>query len=170
MIKSVSYFCAIFERKFHVDDKSEPIVEKREVYLPTKTLEIDRSTDMIDHFQKDIVNYITKKAEDVMIEGSGFALSEIKHLHVQVFKYEPLNASGYIELPKILKKKMRNKKFRKTQKTTSVSSGRFWQHYIMKKLVKIRFLMDQNERIYTIQIVYKFLHDYIVEMNISMLL
>lgn len=58
-----------------------------------------------EHFQSEIINKVVKKVDEVMVEGSGFTLSKIDLLRVQIFKYEPLRGSGFIELPKILKNK-----------------------------------------------------------------
>lgn len=95
LVKTTSYFCAEFERSFHVDgdDDHDIVTEKREVHIPTKNREINSTTDLREHFRKDIINHIMQKVEDVMIEGSGFKLSKIEHLLVQIFKYEPLRVA-----------------------------------------------------------------------------
>lgn len=105
LIKTVSYFSAEFERSFHIDGQSDPLLEKREIHIPTKAREINPSTDLSEYYQNDIINYMIKKVDEVMIEGSGFTLSKIKQLRVQIFKYEPLAGSGSIELPTSIKKK-----------------------------------------------------------------
>lgn len=56
-------------------------------------------------YLSDIVSYVNKKVDDVMVEGSGFTLSRIIRLTVQIFKHEPLRGSGFISLPKSLKNK-----------------------------------------------------------------
>lgn len=105
LIKTVSYFNAEFERSFHVDHQSDVLTEKRDIHIPTKNHVISSSTDLHDHFLNHVFNYIVRKVDEVLIEGSGFTLSRIEHLHVQIFKYEPLRGSGDIELPKKLKNK-----------------------------------------------------------------
>lgn len=105
LIKTISYFSAEFERSFHVDDDSDPITEKREIHIPTKNSEINSTTDLRAHFQNDIIDHMVKQVDEVMVEGSGFTLSKIKQLRVQIFKYEPLRGFGYIKLPKMLKNK-----------------------------------------------------------------
>lgn len=105
LIKTVSYFNAEFERSFHVDDESEVLTEKRDVHIPTKNCDINLSTNLREHFLSDVMHHIIKKVDEVLVEGSGFTLSEIKHLRVQIFKHEPLRGSGYIETPKQLKGK-----------------------------------------------------------------
>lgn len=44
LIKTISYFSAEFERAFHIDDQSESVIEKRDIYIPSKIREIDSST------------------------------------------------------------------------------------------------------------------------------
>lgn len=105
LIKTVSYFSAEFERSFHVDDDNDVLTEKREIHIPTKKREINSTTDLREHFQNDIINHVVRQVDEVMIEGSGFTLSRIDQLRVQIFKYEPLRGSGFIELPKMLKHK-----------------------------------------------------------------
>lgn len=105
LIKTISYFCAEFERSFHIDDSSEALSEKREIHIPTKNHEINSATDLREHFQNNIINYIVRKVDEALVEGSGFTLSRIEQLTVQIFKHEPLRGSGFIELPRVLKGK-----------------------------------------------------------------
>lgn len=104
LIKTVSYFNAEFERSFYVDGvESNVLSEKRDIHIPTKSYVISTTTNLREHFLNGIISYIVRKVDEVLIEGSGFTLSRIDHLRVQIFKYEPLRGSGYIELPKQLK-------------------------------------------------------------------
>lgn len=105
MIKTMSYFTAEFERSFEVREQTDLLFEKRKIYIPTKMREIDSQTDMKEHFKNDIIDYVVRKVDEVMLEGSGFSLCKIEQLKVQVFKYQPLRGSHFIELPKILKNK-----------------------------------------------------------------
>lgn len=105
LIKSVCYFSAEFERGFKNDEKSDILLEKRTVYIPTKMKPLSLNTDWEAHFQNDIIDYVRQKVEDVMVEGSGFTLSRIDSLTVQIFKHEPFRGAGYIELPKSIKGK-----------------------------------------------------------------
>lgn len=106
LIKTVSYFTAEFERSFHIDELSDVLSEKREIHIPSKNHEISSTSDLRDHFRNDIINSVVQKVDEAMVEGSGFTLSTINHLLVQIFKYEPLRGSGNnIELPKKLKNK-----------------------------------------------------------------
>lgn len=105
MIKTIAYFSADFERAFKIDEQSEPLFEKRLIYIPTKMKEIDLTTNISEYFQNDIINYLKKKVDEAMVEGSGFTLGKINKLTIQIFKYEPLRGSGFVELPKKLKQK-----------------------------------------------------------------
>lgn len=108
MIKTLSYFTAEFERAFQSDEHSDPIFEKRTVHIPTIVKEIDRNTNMNVHFQRDIITHVKRKVDEVMLEGSGFTLSKIERLTVQIFKYEPLRGSCSLKLPTILQKKSKS--------------------------------------------------------------
>lgn len=105
LIKTLSYFSAEFERSFHIDEDSDVLFEKREIHIPTIVRIINTTTDLREHYQKDIIEHIVKKVQEVMVEGSGFTLSRINQLRVQICKYEPLRGAGLIELPKALKNK-----------------------------------------------------------------
>lgn len=134
MIKTVCYLSADFERAFVSDDQSDPLFEKRLIYIPTKVKEINTSTNLSEYFQTDVIDYVKRKVDEVLVEGSGFTLSKIEKLTVQIFKYEPLQGSGDIELPKILKNKhaIINLKIH----VRNASSGQFWLLYIMMKCVQ----------------------------------
>lgn len=97
--------CADFERSFVINEQNEVLSEKRDLYLPKKNCEIDLTTDLRAHFQNDVVRYLVDKVDDVLIEGSGFTLGEIKMLRVQIFKNGPLAGSGYIELQREIQNK-----------------------------------------------------------------
>lgn len=103
LIKTISYFIAEFERAFLRDEHSDPVFEKRIVYIPTKVQDIDINTNLRRHFRRDVIMHVMNQIQEVMVEGSGFVLSKINELHVQIFKNDPLRASGYIPLPNALK-------------------------------------------------------------------
>lgn len=106
IIKTLSYFNADFERAFVTNELNEnPTVEKRTIYIPTTVKEISKTTDLSKHFQRDIVDHIMGKVEETMVEGSGFTLSKINKLIVQIYKYESLRGASFIKLPKDLEKK-----------------------------------------------------------------
>lgn len=77
------------------EDSGDPVVEKRNVFIPTIVKEIDINTNLRQHFRRDIIAHVLNRVQDVMVEGSGFALSKIIKLGVQIFKNEPLRGSGH---------------------------------------------------------------------------
>lgn len=112
MIKTLSYFSAEFERAIITgdnddeDEGADPLFEKRTIHIPTQSKRIDSSTNISEHFRNDIIANILRQIDEVMIRGSGFTLSKIIHLEVQILKYEPLGGGAeFIELPKVLKNK-----------------------------------------------------------------
>lgn len=105
MIKTISYFSAEFEKIYETGDNRDPLLEKRVIHIPTKVQKIDTSTDIKDHFQNDIIDHVVSRVDEVMIEGSGFTLGRIIELSVQMFKYEPLGGSRFMDLPPKLKNK-----------------------------------------------------------------
>lgn len=63
MIKTICYLSADFERAFITDDEqSEPLYEKRLIYIPTKAKEIDVSTKLSKYFRKGVIEYLKKKS------------------------------------------------------------------------------------------------------------
>lgn len=86
-------------------DEDEYDVIKHTVYFSTKNRLISFGMNLHEHYQKNIVDQIMKAEEHAAMEGSGFTLSKIIRLDVQVNKYEPLKGSSYIPTPEKLKKK-----------------------------------------------------------------
>lgn len=93
IIKTLSYFIAEFERAFVNNEYESPTFEKRLIHIPTIVMELHESTNLSEHFQSDVVRHVMRKVDEVMVEGSGFTLSKINKLTVQMFKYEPIR--GY---------------------------------------------------------------------------
>lgn len=77
---------------------------KETLYLATSNKVITLSTNMEEHFET-ITEEISKALENSAFEGSGFTISRIIQLDVQVCSYDPLGGSEFIELPKKLKYK-----------------------------------------------------------------
>lgn len=105
LIKTISYLSADFERAFVIEEQSDPLFEKRLIHIPTRVKEISSATNIEDYFQTNVIEHVKRKIEEALVEGSGFTLSKIHRLTVQVFKYEPLQGGGDIDLPQILKNK-----------------------------------------------------------------
>lgn len=97
-----------------VDDKFKPVEddneqierkEKQTLHIHTKSVAVDRHTDLFTFFEETVVKYLLPKIDDVIIQGSGFTLSSIDELVVQVNQHDLINGNSYIELPKYLAKK-----------------------------------------------------------------
>lgn len=67
LIKTVSYLSAEFERSFHVDADYNVLSEYRDIHLPTKNCEIDTTTDLRKHFEKNIIDYVVNQVDEVMV-------------------------------------------------------------------------------------------------------
>lgn len=103
IIKVAACLCAIFE-KVVISDEGEK-KETQKLYIHTKAEVIDFETDLSKHFEEYVTLFILKKIDDREMQGSGFTLSEIIELNIQVSSFEPYEGSSYIELPKALKSK-----------------------------------------------------------------
>lgn len=68
--------------------------EKQTLYLHTKSMIIDNQTDLTEVFKKHVVDVILRKIEEAIMQGSGFRLSAINELVVQVNRYEPIRGSS----------------------------------------------------------------------------
>lgn len=113
----MSYFSAEFERSIQTSEDSDPLLEKRMIHIPTKMCEISSNTDIRNNFQNDVIDYVVRRVDEMMVEGSGFTLSRIKQLCTQIFQYQPLKGSGFIELPKRMKNKRAIINLKKTGNT-----------------------------------------------------
>lgn len=103
IIKIASCFCAVFEKEVITDDG--PKKETEQLYLHTRTEMIDFETSLNSFYVEYIVGNIMQKIDDVELRGSGFKLSEIKELNIQVSRYDPFAGASFIELPEYLQKK-----------------------------------------------------------------
>lgn len=174
MIKTLSYFSGEFERSFVHEDNRDPLFERRLIYVPTKVKEISSSTNVSEYFKSNVIDYVKRKVEEALIEGSGFTLSRIDKLTVQIFKYEPLRGSGFIDLPKAIKNKKSIVNLKNTfnecfkwsilaamhnnevhaRKVNDAASYRYWANEMNfegidfpVRLNQIHKFMDQNEGI-----------------------
>lgn len=115
IVKSLSILAAEFEKKVvQVNDVNLPNasnstvkedVIKQTLYFSSSNVRISFHDNLNVHYQKNVVSEILKSVENAAIQGSGFTLSQILHLNVQISLYEPLNGSSFIETPKILESK-----------------------------------------------------------------
>ncbi|CAG9836230.1 unnamed protein product [Diabrotica balteata] len=101
IIKVNSTFCGKFIKKT-VDDE-ETIDFK---YFHTPYAIIDKSTNLNEWFYEHIVDFILNKLSEFQERDSGWALSKVISLEININKYEIGNGSSYIQLPQqIINKK-----------------------------------------------------------------
>lgn len=74
--------------------------EKLTLYIHTKSVVIDVNTRLADIFLNNIVETILRKLDDSTLVGSGFTLSAINELLVQVNRCDPIRGSSYLPTPK----------------------------------------------------------------------
>ncbi|XP_023314539.1 uncharacterized protein LOC111693627 [Trichogramma pretiosum] len=74
-------------------------------YFNTKNEHISQSTDLGEWFTSNVQEPILKQMEEFEEEGSGWALSKILHLLVNINKYNPSRVGSYIPLPDTIAKK-----------------------------------------------------------------
>lgn len=79
--------------------------EQQTIYIHTKISKVNRQTDLSIYYNTNIVTFISEKVEEFQMRGSGFTLSKICELLVNVNQHQPITGSSFIELPEYLKKK-----------------------------------------------------------------
>lgn len=104
LVKCSTCLNAVFKKTIILSD-GESIEEKQSIYITTRTVIIDFESDLNDIYKSFIVKYILEEINEVMLQGSGFTLSEINELSVQINRFEPLVGSSYIDLLPFLKNK-----------------------------------------------------------------
>lgn len=100
LAKLSSCFVAVFEKIAFVN--GEEIKEYQTLYLHSESEVLDFETDLHIFYRENIIEFVQKKIDDIELRGSGFTLSEIKELNIQISRFEPIAGSSYIELPKVL--------------------------------------------------------------------
>lgn len=103
IIKLNGNFSAVFEKS--VESSENNLMEKQTIYINTKSAVLDIDSDLTQFYDECLITYILSQIDEVVTHGSGFSLSEILELTIQVSRYEPLRASSYIALPGELVKK-----------------------------------------------------------------
>lgn len=103
LVKVNTVFKATFS-KFVDTDEGEQVV-KQPIYINSKNYVIDFETDLHEYYQDVVVAYTLAKVDDIVMRGSGFSLTEINELLVQVNEFRPIAGSTYIPLPPELAKK-----------------------------------------------------------------
>ena len=65
----------------------------------TKSVPVRQSTDLNAWFQDNIQDPLLRDIEDFQERDSGWTLQAVRHLTVNINKYNPIRGSAYIELP-----------------------------------------------------------------------
>lgn len=79
--------------------------EKQNRYIHTPTLVVDSNTSLEEHYHDAIVTEVKNRIDTIELRGSGFVLSRIIELNIQISSYEPLAGSSYIPTPHFLSAK-----------------------------------------------------------------
>lgn len=103
LIKIVSCLVANFE-KLVITEEGEH-VETKKMYLHTQAVIVDFETDLRSFYDEEVVAALNHKIDDTGMQGSGFSLSEILELNIQISSFDPCSGSSYIPLPKFLQSK-----------------------------------------------------------------
>lgn len=84
--------------------KSDEVLEENKSFN-TKTFEIYAYSNLNDLFDDNIKDQLLKTIEEFQERDSGWTLKEINYLNINIFKFNPLRAGSYIELPRFLQNK-----------------------------------------------------------------
>lgn len=104
IVKVSACFCADFEKISMIEGEGKR--ETQPIYIHTaKGAIVDTNMVLKDFYDEFIVSHIMKRIDDFEMRGSGFTLSRITELNIQVSHYDVIAGSTYIKLPKFLQSK-----------------------------------------------------------------
>lgn len=86
----------------NVSATTRGLKEKQTLYIHTSSIAVGQDTQLEHLFKESVIDFTIQKVDEAMLRGSGFRLSTINELIVQVNKLDPLKGSSYIRLPKTL--------------------------------------------------------------------
>jgi len=89
----------------NTEERDKNTSVKVTLYFTTPYVIINLNSDLRKHYKRNVSNEIMTSVEETAINGSGFTLSRIIKLDVQISKYNPIRGSTYIKLPKKLELK-----------------------------------------------------------------
>ena len=84
--------------------KSDEVLEENKSFN-TKTFEIHQFSNLNNLFDENVRDKLLKIIEEFQERDSGWTLKEINYLNINIFKFNPLRAGSYIDLPKTLQNK-----------------------------------------------------------------
>lgn len=118
MIKSMTVLAIEFEKKvskvneslnvndtLDIDESDTTMIIKETLFFPSPNTIIGLDSDLNAHYNLNVINELLNDIENAAHHGSGFTISRIIELTVQVCSYEPLNGGSYVQTPKVLERK-----------------------------------------------------------------
>ncbi|XP_063542734.1 uncharacterized protein LOC134751280 [Cydia strobilella] len=87
-----------YSKWIKVNDNDQEVEEVKSFNTKNKVISLDASK--INKIYQSFMEEIRVKAEDFQERDSGWAISKVLHLEVNINKYQPLQGSSYIPLPK----------------------------------------------------------------------
>lgn len=77
----------------------------QDLFIYTTNMIIERNTNLSVIYERSVLNTIVMQFDDAITHGSGFTLSSINDIEVQINEYDPLRGSSYIRTPTYLANK-----------------------------------------------------------------
>lgn len=78
--------------------KADRVIEENKSFI-TKTFSVFEFTNIIELYNKHVIEFLKKTIEDFQETDSGWTLKEINFITVHVQKYNPMRAGTFIQLP-----------------------------------------------------------------------
>lgn len=92
-VKVNTILSVVFEKVVHTENDVKYVEET--LHIHTRNHVIDSNTDLLKFYNETIVEYFLRKTDEAIIQGSGFSLSGINELVIQINRYNSLNGSSY---------------------------------------------------------------------------
>ena len=84
--------------------KSDEVLEENKSFN-TKSFEIHQFSNLNDLYDENVRDKLLQIIEEFQERDSGWTLKEINYLNINIFKFNPLRAGSYMDLPKTLQNK-----------------------------------------------------------------
>lgn len=95
LVKVSTCFEAVFSKTNFAEDGTETTINET-LYIYSENYVVDFETNLYEFYDDVIVTYILQRVDETMLQGSGFSLSEICELAVQVNSFQPFKGSSII--------------------------------------------------------------------------
>lgn len=95
-LEMIKIFCVL---ECYMVKMVDGINEYKEISLITKTIIITRFSNINEHFQIDITDFLNAEFEKFQENGSGWAFVSLSHLDVYMLSFESFRGSSYVQLP-----------------------------------------------------------------------